>query len=323
MPNEWSYELATEVVRDYVKRNFVDEGMCVQFAIHDSENPITHQRNLHCHMMMTMRPILEDGSWGDKQKKVYALDADGNKIRKKNGQYKCTTQDVTGWNNRDNAKRWRKDWADTINAVNEKNGLTDNFWEHRSFEEQGLDIIPQIHLGAKASALERKGIPTALLDACKEVKGSEPVQIGSYRGFTMSVEFSAWKQEYTLLLKGQMTHRASLGTDPRGNLTRIDNALAQMPQRLEAVKNQLDNLYQQQAAAKEEIGKPFPFEDDLRVKSARLVELDTLLNIDGKGHAQPETVVAKSARPSVLDSLKRPVPPRSPEKKPKQHEEVR
>ena len=81
--------------------------------------------------------------------------------------------------------------------------------------------------------------------------------------------------------------------------------------------------HQQQAAAKEEIGKPFPFEDDLRVKSARLVELDTLLNIDGKGHAQPETVVAKSARPSVLDSLKRPVPPRSPEKKPKQHEEVR
>ena len=170
---------------------------------------------------------------------------------------------------------------------------------------------------------DKENAGAALLDACKEVKGSEPVQIGSYRGFTMSVEFSAWKQEYTLLLKGQMTHRASLGTDPRGNLTRIDNALAQMPQRLEAVKNQLDNLYQQQAAAKEEIGKPFPFEDDLRVKSARLVELDTLLNIDGKGHSQPETVVAKSARPSVLDSLKRPVLPRSPEKKPKQHEEVR
>ena len=170
---------------------------------------------------------------------------------------------------------------------------------------------------------DKENAGAALLDACKEVKGSEPVQIGSYRGFTMSVEFSAWKQEYTLLLKGKMTHRATLGTDPRGNLIRIDNALTQMPQRLEAVKNQLDNLYQQQAAAKEEIGKPFPFEDDLRVKSARLVELDTLLNIDSKGHAQPETVVAKSARPSVLDSLKRPVPPRSPEKKPKQHEEVR
>ncbi len=123
---------------------------------------------------------------------------------------------------------------------------------------------------------DKENAGAALLDACKEVKTSDPVQIGSYRGFTMSVEFSAWKQEYTLLLKGQMTHRATLGTDPRGNLTRIDNALAQMPQRLEAVKNQLDNLYQQQAAAKEEVGKPFPYEEDLRVKSARLVELDTL-----------------------------------------------
>jgi len=171
---------------------------------------------------------------------------------------------------------------------------------------------------------DKENAGAALLDACKEVKGSEPVQIGSYRGFTMSVEFSAWKQEYTLLLKGQMTHRASLGTDPRGNLTRIDNALAQMSQRLEATKAQLDNLYQQQAAAKEEVGKPFPYEDDLRVKSARLVELDTLLNLDGRGRSQPESVIAKSARPSVLDSLKRSVPPRSPEKKPKPHkQEVR
>ena len=170
---------------------------------------------------------------------------------------------------------------------------------------------------------DKENAGAALLDACKEVKTSDPVQIGSYRGYAMSVEFSAWKQEYTLLLKGQMTHRATLGTDPRGNLTRIDNALAQMPQRLEAVKNQLENLYQQQAAAKEEVGKPFLYEEELRSKNARLVELDTLLNIDEKGQAHAEAVVAKSARPSVLDHLKRPVPPRSPEKKPKQHEEVR
>ena len=168
---------------------------------------------------------------------------------------------------------------------------------------------------------DKENAGAALLDACKEVKGSDPVQIGSYRGFTMSVEFSAWKQEYTLLLKGEMTHRTTLGTDPRGNLTRIDNTLSQMPQRLQSVKAQLDNLYEQQAAAKEESGKPFPYEEELRVKSDRLVELDTLLNMDGKGRAQPETVIAKSARPSVLDSLKRPVPPRTPEKKPKQHEQ--
>jgi len=170
---------------------------------------------------------------------------------------------------------------------------------------------------------DKENAGAALLDACKEVKTSDPVQIGSYRGYAISVEFSAWKQEYTLLLKGQMTHRATLGTDPRGNLTRIDNALAQMPQRLEAAKAQLDNLYQQQAAAKEEVGKPFLYEEELRSKNARLVELDTLLNIDGKGQAHAEAVVAKSARPSVLDHLKRPVTPRSTDKKPKQHEEVR
>ena len=168
---------------------------------------------------------------------------------------------------------------------------------------------------------DKENAGAALLDACKEVKTSDPVQIGSYRGYAMSVEFSAWKQEYTLLLKGQMTHRATLGTDPRGNLTRIDNALSQMPQRLEAVKNQLDNLYQQQAAAKAEVGKPFPQEQELRDKSARLAELDVLLNMDGRGRPAPEAVLAKSGRPSVLEGLKRPVPPRSPEKKPKHHEQ--
>ena len=111
---------------------------------------------------------------------------------------------------------------------------------------------------------DKENAGAALLDACKEVKNAEPVQVGSYRGFAMSVSFDAFRQEYTLQLKGQMTHQATLGADPRGNLTRIDNALAQMPQRLESVKAQLDNLYQQQAAAKEEVGRPFPYEDELR-----------------------------------------------------------
>jgi len=168
---------------------------------------------------------------------------------------------------------------------------------------------------------DKENAGAALLDACKEVKGTDPVPVGSYRGFAMSVSFDAFRQEYMLLLKGQMTHRAMLGTDPRGNLTRIDNALSQMPQRLEAVKNQLDNLYQQQAAAKAEVGKPFPQEQELRDKSARLAELDVLLNMDGRGRPAPEAVLAKSGRPSVLEGLKRPVPPRCPEKKPKHHEQ--
>ena len=151
----------------------------------------------------------------------------------------------------------------------------------------------------------------ALLEACKEVKDTEPVMIGSYRGFTMSVSVSLFKHK--LALKGEMTHEADLGLDVRGNLLRIDNALEKMPERLAMIKAQLDNLFAQQEAAKAEVGKPFPQEDELRQKSARLAELDALLNIDG-GHRHEEQAIAKCARPSVLDGLKRPAQPGSDKK---------
>lgn len=168
---------------------------------------------------------------------------------------------------------------------------------------------------------DKENAGAALLDACKEVKGTDPVQIGSYRGFSMTVSFDAFEKSYTLALRGQMTHRAALGTDPRGNLTRIDNALAQMPERLGSVQAQLENLYQQQSAAQAEVGKPFPHEEELRVKTARLTELDSQLNMDGR-RSQPEQAIAKSSRPSVLENLKRPMPLRTMEKKSKPHEEV-
>lgn len=95
-------------------------------------------------------------------------------------------------------------------------------------------------------------------------------------------------------------------------------------QEAEAAKPTLRELHEKyKPIVLEAVSQDIRYEDDLRVKSARLVELDTLLNLDGRGRSQPESVIAKSARPSVLDSLKRPVPPRNPDKKPKQHEEVR
>ncbi len=168
LPNDWSYELAEEVVRDYVQRNFVDKGMCADWAIHDSEND-KGQRNLHIHVLLTMRPLTENGEWGAKQKMIYDLDENGEKIPvidKKTGQqkvdkrnrkqWKCHTADSTDWNSKENAKMWRKDLADTINATNEQLGIALH-WEHRSFKEQGIDREPTIHIGAVANALERKG----------------------------------------------------------------------------------------------------------------------------------------------------------------------
>ena len=163
----------------------------------------------------------------------------------------------------------------------------------------------------------------AILEACKEVKGTEATEIGSYRGFTMSLSFEGFHHQLTL--KGEMSYKVELGPDARGNLTRIDNALVGMPDRLKAVRAQLDNLYQQQAAAKAELGKPFPQEAELQEKSARLAELNALLDMDGS-KAAPQQVakrLAKSERPSVLDKLKVSPVRGTPDKSHKKEMEVR
>ena len=168
LPNDWSYELAEETVRDYVQRNFVSKGMCADWAIHDSVNQ--HGiHNLHFHLMLTLRPVEENGKWGAKQRKEYILDKDGNKIRNKSGRgFKSRAVDVNDWNEKGNSRKWRKDLTDTINVVNDRIGLPE-YWEHRSFKELGLEQEPTRHLGPIASALERKGICTEKGDANRAI----------------------------------------------------------------------------------------------------------------------------------------------------------
>lgn len=129
------------------------------------------------------------------------------------------------------------------------------------------------------SCTDKASAGTALLDACQEITDTEPVNIGSYRGFSLSVKFSSFIHK--LNLKGAVAYQVELGADARGNITRIDNALDKMPESLENYKTKLSNLLQQQEAAKAEVGKPFPQEEELRQKSARLAELDAELNIGG------------------------------------------
>ena len=163
----------------------------------------------------------------------------------------------------------------------------------------------------------------ALIEAAKKATGLDPVEVGTYRGFTMSVTLEDFGKKYVLTMQGRLKHQAILGSDPRGNLIRLDNALAQMPQRLKAFQTQLEETCHQQEAAKAELGKPFPFEEELRDKTARLIFLDAELNLDANKGGQTEQVIAKSARPSVLDKLRsQPAPSRNNQKQ-KRHEEVR
>lgn len=159
----------------------------------------------------------------------------------------------------------------------------------------------------KSDALtDKDNAGAALLEACKEVKGSESVEIGRYRGFSMHLSFDSFNRDFQLTLKGAMSHPTKLGMDARGNLIRIDNVLAAMPERLRAVTDQLENLYNQQSAAKAELGKPFPQEQELKEKTVRLSALDTELNMDAGSHATTTDAICKKDRPSILESLKQP-----------------
>ena len=132
---------------------------------------------------------------------------------------------------------------------------------------------------------EKAEAGTALLDAIQDVTDEEPVIIGSYRGFGLSARFTGFAHK--LSLKGAVSYNVELGTDARGNLTRLDNALNKLPERLADYETTLANLLQQQEAAKSEINKPFQYEEELRMKSVRLAELDAKLNIGGV--SQPQT----------------------------------
>jgi hypothetical protein len=155
------------LVREYCHRNFVAEGMCVDFAIHDNKNG-----NPHAHILLTMRPLKEDKSWGAKEKKDYALDENGERIPlidKKTGlqkvdsrnrkQWKRVYVQSNDWNNLANAEIWRESWADMCNDYLEKYQHTERI-DHRSYKRQNIEQLPTVHMGVAASQMEQKGILT-------------------------------------------------------------------------------------------------------------------------------------------------------------------
>jgi len=165
LPRELTREQGSSLVREYVKAQFVNAGMCADFAIHD-----TGGGNPHAHVMLTMRPIEQDGTWGAKQKKEYILDQQGEKIYdRKKRQYKCKSIPATDWNEQTKAEEWRAAWAEICNRALEQNGHAERI-DHRSYERRGIDQIPTVHLGVAASAMEKRGIRTERGDLNREIE---------------------------------------------------------------------------------------------------------------------------------------------------------
>lgn len=164
LPKELDREKQINLVREYVKENFVKVGMCADIAIHDKNDG-----NPHCHILLTMRPLNEDTTWGAKSKKEYILDENGEKVKLKNGNYKTRKINTTDWNEQYKAEEWRKAWADITNKYLEENSIQEKV-DHRSYERQGIEQIPTIHLGVSATQMEKKGITTDRGNINREIK---------------------------------------------------------------------------------------------------------------------------------------------------------
>lgn len=154
LPVELDREKQIQLVREYVQDNFVSAGMCADIAIHDKKNG-----NPHAHIMLTMRPLEQSGEWGAKSKKEYILDKNGQRIKLKNGSFKTRKVDLTDWNDKDKAELWRQAWADVTNRYLAGQNIPQRI-DHRSYERQGVEQIPTVHMGVAATQMERRGIVT-------------------------------------------------------------------------------------------------------------------------------------------------------------------
>ena len=140
--------------------------MCADFNIHD-----TGSGNPHAHILLTMRPMDEQGKWLPKSKKEYVLDENGERIRLASGRYKTRKVDLVDWNSHGNAEVWRKAWADLANSFLEQSNHPERI-DHRSYERQGIEQIPTVHIGVAASQMEKKGIVTERGELNRSIKAA-------------------------------------------------------------------------------------------------------------------------------------------------------
>jgi len=164
LPVELSAGQNISLVREYVKRHFVEKGMCADICVHDKNDG-----NPHAHIMLTMRPLEQDGSWAAKSKKEYILDENGERIRLKSGAFKTRKINTVDWNDQTKAEEWRGGWAEIVNRFLEQNNIAERI-DHRSYERQGIEQIPTVHMGVAASQMERRGIATERGNINRQIK---------------------------------------------------------------------------------------------------------------------------------------------------------
>ena len=174
LQNEFSLEENIALAREFLFREFVSRGMTVDVSFHEKECEDGGTPNPHFHFLCPIRPMEQDGTWGIKQRREYVLDEEGNRIRDANGKYVFNAVPTTDWGSPETLEHWREAWAEMCNAKFAEKGL-DVRIDHRSYERQGVDLLPTIHEGATVRAMEKKGIRTEKGEFNRWIKATNAV----------------------------------------------------------------------------------------------------------------------------------------------------
>jgi hypothetical protein len=157
------------------------------------------------------------------------------------------------------------------------------------------ETFPPMKIGGNLFA-EKADAGKALIEACKAMTSPDPIALGEYRGFGMDLSFDSFAKEYRVTLKGALSHTAALGMDVHGNITRLDNVIEGLPQRLKSCEEQLAAVRTQAEAARSETERPFPQEAELSEKAARLAEVNIALNLDRR---EPEIIESEAGEGEI------------------------
>lgn len=210
LQNEFSLKENIELAREFVQKYFVSDGMICDLAVHQPDREEGGIPNPHFHVLIPIRPLNDDGTWGTKQHRVYKLDEDGNRIKKENGGWEFDAVPTTNWGRPETLDLWREAWADMVNARFEEKGLGCRI-DHRSYVDQGLDLIPTVHEGPHVRKMEKKGIRTEKGELNRWIKATNRM-IRSMRATIAALK--EWIREAKeILKKPQEVYLAQLLSD--------------------------------------------------------------------------------------------------------------
>lgn len=240
LQNELTLEENIQLAREFCQEQFVARGMIVDLAVHEGKSKDGDEpNNPHFHVLAPIRPFTEKGNWGNKQKREYVLDEEGNRIKDAKGKYVFNAVSTTGWNDPELLKEWRKAWTEKVNDKFQECHMAARI-DHRSYKEQGIDLIPTIHEGYEVRAMEKKGIKTIIGELNRAIRQfnqmfislKESIQWMKTAYEEMKMELDRRQQNPTLLESLQDYYDKKTQNSPK-----LSNFYAEMEQRGKKISN--------------------------------------------------------------------------------------